>query len=114
MSQDARCAESFLCALFLTVVKPFSDLRLLISGLCALLFALCFPADAQEPAKVAKIGWLGARPAATAAEQRELLGQELRALGYVEGKNIAFEYRYADNEVDRLPTLADELVPSQS
>jgi putative ABC transport system substrate-binding protein len=110
MSEDARCAERFLCALFATVVKPISDLRLLISGLCALLFALCFPADAQQPAKVAKIGCLGARPAATAAEQRELLGRELRALGYVDGKNIAFEYRYADNKVDRLPTLADELV----
>ena len=67
-------------------------------------------ADAQQPTRVAKIGWLGARPAATAAEQRELLGRELRALGYVEGKNITFEYRYADNKVDRLPTLADELV----
>ena len=80
------------------------------SALCVMLFALCLPADAQQPAKVAKIGWLGARPAATAAEQRELLGRELRALGYVEGKNITFEHRYADNKVDRLPTLADELI----
>ena len=106
MSQDTRCAESFLCALFVTVLKPISDLRLLISGLCALLFALCFPADAQQPVRVAKIGWLGARPAATAAEQRELLLRELRALGYVEGKNIAFEYRYANNKVDQLPSLS--------
>jgi hypothetical protein len=67
-------------------------------------------AEAQQSAKVPKIGWLGARPAATAAAQRELLGRALRALGYVEGKNIAFEYRYADNKVDQLPTLADELV----
>ena len=34
----------------------------------------------------------------------------LRDLGYVEGKNIAFEYRFADNKLDRLPALADELV----
>ena len=67
-------------------------------------------AEAQQQAKVAKIGWLGARPAATAAKQRELLGREFRALGYVEGKNIAFEYRYADNKLDRLLVLADELV----
>ena len=66
--------------------------------------------EAQQPAKVAKIGLLGARPAGTAAEQRVLVERELRALGYVEGKNIAFEYRYADNKLDRLPALADELV----
>ena len=78
--------------------------------LAASVVAWFHPVEAQQPAKVAKIGWLGLRPAATAAEQRELLGRELRALGYVEGKNIAFEYRYADNKVDRLATLADELV----
>ena len=78
-------------------------------ALGAMLFALCFPADAQQPE--GSSDWLaGARPAATAAERREILGRELRALGYVDGKNIAFEYRYADNKVDRLPTLADELV----
>jgi hypothetical protein len=66
-------------------------------------------AEAQQTAKVAKIGWLGVRPAATATEQRESLGREFRALGYVEGKNIVFEYRYADNKFDQLPALADEL-----
>ena len=78
--------------------------------LSAMLIALCLSAEAQQPAKVAKIGLLGARPAGTAAEQRVLVERELRALGYVEGKNIAFEYRYADNKLDRLPALADELV----
>jgi hypothetical protein len=47
MSEDAGCAERFLCALFATVVKPISDLRLLISGLCAMLFALSVNVNAQ-------------------------------------------------------------------
>ena len=64
-------------------------------------------AEAQQPAKVPKIGWLASGPA---TGERELFGRELRALGYVEGKNVAFEYRYADNKLDRLPALADELV----
>jgi len=55
-----------------------------------------------------KIGWLGARPV-TAATGLKLLGRELRALGYVEGKNITFESRYAEGKYDRLSALADEL-----
>ena len=49
-------------------------------------------------------------PAASSPLGRELFRRELRELGYVEGKNIAFEYRSADNKLDRLPALADELV----
>jgi len=74
-----------------------------------MLLALSFPAGAQQQAKVPKIGWLGALPAASDAG-RELLGREIRALGYVDGKNIAIEYRYAGDKLDRLPALADELV----
>ena len=44
------------------------------------------------------------------AARRELFRREFRELGYVEGKNIAFEYRYAEDKLDRLPALADELV----
>jgi putative ABC transport system substrate-binding protein len=65
-------------------------------------------AEAQQQAKIPKIGWLGARSASAPA--RELFVRELRALGYVEGKNIAIEYRYAEGKLDRLPALADELV----
>ena len=75
----------------------------------AMLFALCFPAEAQQPAKLPKIGWLGVRPGAS-DPARESFRRELRALGYVDGKNIAFEYRSADDQLDRLPALADELV----
>jgi putative ABC transport system substrate-binding protein len=78
-------------------------------ALAAMLFALCLPAEAQQQAKVAKIGWLETRPAASATGL-ERLRRELRELGYVEGKNIVFESRSAEGKLDRLPALADELV----
>src|SRR4029434_2528904 len=67
-------------------------------------------AEAQQAAKVAKIGWLVGFSAASMASQRDEILRLLRELGYIESKNIAFEYRYADNKLDRLPALADELV----
>jgi putative tryptophan/tyrosine transport system substrate-binding protein len=79
------------------------------SLLSALLFALSASAEAQQQAKVPKIGWLGVRPVSSDTIL-ELFQRMLGELGYVEGKNIAFEYRSADNKLDRLPTLADELV----
>jgi putative ABC transport system substrate-binding protein len=55
------------------------------------------------------IGWLSAGSAASTTTS-ELFLREFRKLGYVAGKNITFERRYADNELDRLPGLADEPV----
>jgi ABC-type uncharacterized transport system substrate-binding protein len=107
MSEDAGCTECFPFALFATV-KPMSVLRLLISGLFALLFALCFSAEAQQQGKLPKIGWLSTGSVATS--RIELFLREFRKLGYVEGKNIAIETRYAEDKLDRLPGLADELV----
>ncbi len=85
--------------------------KVICLALSSMLLALSFPAEAQQQAKIPKIGWLAlaARPPSS-GDVRELLGRELRALGYVEGKNIAFEYRSADFKTDRLPALADELV----
>jgi ABC-type uncharacterized transport system substrate-binding protein len=77
-------------------------------ALCALLFALCDPAPAQQ-AKLPKIGWLAVRPA-SAAFAIESFQREFSKLGYLDGKNIVFEYRYAEGKLDRLPALADELV----
>ncbi len=76
--------------------------------LCAMLLALCSSAEAQQ-SKVSKIGWLGIGSASSVARYEEFR-RVLRELGYVEGKNITFEYRSADNRLDRLPSLADELV----
>ncbi|MBI3064458.1 MAG: ABC transporter substrate-binding protein [Deltaproteobacteria bacterium] len=67
-------------------------------------------AEAQQQAKVAKIGWLVNRPASGPGSGSEVIRRELLALGYSEGKNIASEYRYAEGIVDRLPALAEELV----
>jgi putative ABC transport system substrate-binding protein len=92
------------------MVKPISDLRLLISGLCALLFALCFSADAQQTGKVFRIGFLDPSTASSMAAQLEAFRQELRKLGWIEGKNISIEYRYAEGKFDRYPGLAADLV----
>ena len=83
--------------------------RIIPVALCPMLLALCFVVEAQQQAKIPKIGWLGIRTAAS-DPARESFRREFRALGYVEGKNIVFEYRSADDKIERLPALADELV----
>jgi putative tryptophan/tyrosine transport system substrate-binding protein len=82
--------------------------RILIGLLATFFLLTALPALAQPQSKVPKIGWLGARSASAPA--REVFTRELRALGYAEGKNIAFEYRYAGGKLHRLPALVDELV----
>jgi putative tryptophan/tyrosine transport system substrate-binding protein len=85
--------------------------KISVSILAVVILPFVHPAEAQQQAKVPKIGWLGALSLASDTG-RELLGRELRALGYVDGKNIAIEYRYAGDKLDRIriPALADELV----
>jgi ABC-type uncharacterized transport system substrate-binding protein len=67
-------------------------------------------ADAQPAGKVYRIAFLGTGSGAAQAYRVEALLVGLRDLGYVEGKNIVIEYRYADGKYDRLPDLAAELV----
>jgi putative ABC transport system substrate-binding protein len=76
----------------------------------ALLLALCSSVRAQQPKKVARIGYLNANPPSASPARTEAFRQGLRELGYVEGKNIFIEYRSAETKLDRLPTLAAELV----
>jgi putative tryptophan/tyrosine transport system substrate-binding protein len=77
--------------------------------LCAVLFALGASAEAQQPTKLPKIGFLTAG-FGELARWRENLVREFGKLGYVEGRNITFEVRNANTKYDRLPALADELV----
>jgi putative ABC transport system substrate-binding protein len=78
--------------------------------LCALLFALCVPARAQQPKGMPRIGWLGAGSSPSQLPRTEAFRQGLRELGYVEGKNIVVEYRHAEGKYDHLPVLVAELV----
>jgi putative ABC transport system substrate-binding protein len=81
--------------------------------LCAVLFALCRSANAQQPKKVHRIGFLSTPSSSVISGRIEAFRQGLRELGYVEGKNIVIEYRHAEGRVDRLPALAAELVRLQ-
>jgi putative ABC transport system substrate-binding protein len=78
--------------------------------LCALLFALCVPASAQQPKKVQVIGYLSPTDPATDSSRAEAIRLALRERGYIEGQNIAIEYRYAEGRNHRLPGLATDLL----
>ena len=83
-----------------------------INGLTlfALLFALGFPVEAQQPKKVPRIGLLFGTTRSSQLARLEAFRQGLKDLGYVEGENIVIEYRYAEGKLDRLSALAAELV----
>src|SRR5262245_26922493 len=91
------------------MIKSMSDLRLLISGLCALLLTPCFSAQAQQPKKAARIAYLGST-AATSAMDMKVFRARLAELGYIEGQNITIEYRAFQGEVERLPNIVAEFV----
>ena len=82
-------------------------------NVCLLLTVLLFtvsPAQAQQPGKIARIGFLDTSTAAANAVRLEAFWQEIRKLGWIEGKNITIEYRFAENDNKRLPELVADLV----
>jgi putative tryptophan/tyrosine transport system substrate-binding protein len=89
------------------------DKRSITFAVSALLFALCIGAEAQQ-AKVARIGFLGN---STSELEANLIGpfrEGLRELGYIEGKNIAIEWRWAEGKYERFPGLIAELIGSKA
>jgi ABC-type uncharacterized transport system substrate-binding protein len=87
-----------------------NKLKLGSFAVCAMLFALWLPAEAQQSKKVARIGYLSNTDPATESARSEAIRRALRELGYIEGQNIAIEYRYTEGKPDRAPELATELV----
>ena len=84
--------------------------KILLYALPAFVLATIHLAGAQQPKKVPRIGFLAVAPLSTFSARTEAFRQGLRELGYVEGKNIVIDWRSAEGQVDRLPTLAAELV----
>src|SRR6266545_5591979 len=84
--------------------------RNFVFALGAIFLTLSFPSEAQQPAKVPRIGFLFVTSLSTISARIEALRQGLRELGYVEGKNIVIELRSAEGKLDRVPALAAELV----
>jgi len=74
------------------------------------LLAVAVIAEAQQPTKIPRIVYLGGASLSAIPERIEAFRQGLRELGYVEGKNIVIEWRWAEGKLDRLPDLAAELV----
>jgi putative ABC transport system substrate-binding protein len=84
--------------------------KITVLTLCALLFALCSFAEAQQTGKVPRIGFLDGSTGSGSAVLLEAFRQELNKLGWAEGKNITIEYRFGEQKSERLPELAAELV----
>jgi putative ABC transport system substrate-binding protein len=81
-----------------------------VFALCSLLLAPCSPAEAQQPTKIFRIGFLDSSTASGSASLLDAFRQELSKLGWIEGKNITIEYRFAEQKFESLPELAAELV----
>ena len=84
--------------------------KIFVFALGAVFLALSFPSEAQQPTKIPRIGFLTRSSLPSISARIEAFRQGLRELGYVEGKNIVIEWRYAEGKPDRLPALAAELV----
>jgi putative tryptophan/tyrosine transport system substrate-binding protein len=84
--------------------------KITVLALYAMVFALCGSVNAQQAGKVLRIGFLDSSTASGMAVLLEAFREELSKLGWNEGKNIAIEYRFAEQKLDRLPELAADLV----
>ena len=84
--------------------------KITVLSLCAVLFALSFPAQAQQLKKVPRIGYLAVSTPSAHSARVAAFRQGLRDLGYIEGQNIVIEIRYAEGNSNRLPEAAAELV----
>src|SRR5262249_51599938 len=83
--------------------------RAFVAGLGAVLAALLV-AEAQQPEKIRRIGFLGNANPTMSAPVLEGFRQGLRERGWIEGQNVSIEYRWADGNLERLPALASDLI----
>ena len=84
--------------------------KIILLALCSLLLVPCSAVEAQQPKKIPRIGYLSNTDPASESARAEPIRLALRERGYIEGQNIATEYRYMEGKLDRVPELAAELV----
>jgi putative ABC transport system substrate-binding protein len=84
--------------------------KIIAFALCSMLLAPCSTVEAQQTGNVPRIGFLDASTASGSAVLVDAFRQELSKHGWIEGKNITIEYRFAEQKNERLPELAAELV----
>jgi putative ABC transport system substrate-binding protein len=84
--------------------------KITVLTLCAMLFALCLAAHAQQPGKIFRIGFLDSGTASGSAVLVDAFRQELSKLGWIEAKNVTIEYRFAEQRSERVAEFAAELV----
>jgi putative tryptophan/tyrosine transport system substrate-binding protein len=84
--------------------------KITVFALIAMLFALCGSVDAQQTGKIFRIGYLDPSTASGSAVLLDAFRQEMSRLGWIEGKTITIEYRFAEQKNERLPELAADLV----
>src|SRR5713226_5891590 len=88
----------------------FISRKIFCFALSVLLLALCVSAEAQQPKKVPRIGFIALVPPTVGSANRDAFQQGLHELGYVEGENIVIERRYTEGKFDRVPDLVADLV----
>src|SRR5262247_3365012 len=84
--------------------------KITVLTLCAVLLALCSPANSEQAGKIFRIGYLDNSTASGIAVLLDAFRHELGKLGWIEGKNITIEYRFAEQKSERLPELAADLI----
>ena len=84
--------------------------KIVICLLTGCLMCIALFAEAQQPKKVPRMGYLSSTDPASESDSAEAIRLALRERGYIEGQNIATEYRYAEGKTDRFPELLAELV----
>src|SRR5215470_1240793 len=84
--------------------------KITVFTLSAMLFAFCHSVDAQQTGKAARVGFLDVTTTAASAVLMEAFRQEMRKLGWIEGKNFIIDSRFAEGKFDRLPGLVADLV----
>src|SRR5215475_11971292 len=87
--------------------------KIVVSLLVTLVLASVYLVEAQQPKKIPLIGILDSGTSSASAGRIESFRQGLRELGYVEGQNLAIEYRFADGKSDRFSDLAASLVAAK-